>query len=97
MASSSYWYFLIALATASLIARLAVDALPLPAISYRPGRGEAIFAAGSVLALIVHCTAMFFPAMPEMGRAGGLIGPAVDVPADAPAQVAFLAALGRHA
>ncbi len=46
--------------------------------------------------LVAACTAMFFPTMPEMGRAGGLIGPAVEVPADAPAQVAFLAALGRH-
>lgn len=47
--------------------------------------------------LVAACTAMFFPAMPEMGRAGGLIGPAVEVPADAPAQVVFLAALGRRA
>lgn len=47
--------------------------------------------------LVAACTAMFFPTMPEMGRAGGLIGPAVDVPADAPAQVVFLAALGRRA
>jgi hypothetical protein len=51
--SSSYWYFLIALAAAALITRLAVDALPVRAISYRPGRGEAIWAAGSVLALAV--------------------------------------------
>lgn len=47
--------------------------------------------------LVAACTAMFFPTMPEMGRAGGLIGPAVEVPADAPAQVVFLAALGRRA
>jgi uncharacterized protein (TIGR03086 family) len=47
--------------------------------------------------LVAACTALFFPTMPEMGRAGGLIGPAVEVPADAPPQVAFLAALGRHA
>lgn len=46
--------------------------------------------------LVAACTAMFFPAMPEMGRAGGLIGPAVDVPTDSDPQAVFLAALGRH-
>jgi hypothetical protein len=78
--SSSYWYFLIALAAAALITRLAVDALPVRAISYRPGRGEAIWAAGSVLALAVHCTAMFFPSQTEaVPGLGGVVGPIGDL------------------
>jgi hypothetical protein len=72
----TYWYFLITLAAAALLARLTVDALPLRAISYRPGRGEAIFAAGSVLALVVHCTAMFFPSQTEaVPGLAGVVGP----------------------
>ena len=47
--------------------------------------------------LVAACTAMFLPVMPEMGRAGGLVGPAVDVPDDASAQEKLLAAMGRHA
>lgn len=78
--SSAYWYFLIALAAAALVARLAVEALPLPAISYRPERGEAIFAAGAVLALVVHCTAMFFPSQTEaVPGFGGVVGPIGDL------------------
>jgi uncharacterized protein (TIGR03086 family) len=41
------------------------------------------------------CVAMFLPMMPEAGRAAGIIGPAVEVPADAPAQDRLLASLGR--
>ena len=47
-------------------------------------------------ALVEACVAMFLPDMPERGRAGGLVGPAVPVPADAPAQDRLLAAMGRH-
>lgn len=39
--------------------------------------------------------AMFLPAMPDVGRAAGFVGPAVDVPADAPAQDRLLGAMGR--
>ena len=34
--------------------------------------------------LVDACVAMFLPDMPERGRAAGLIGPAVDVPAERP-------------
>lgn len=47
-------------------------------------------------ALVEACVAMFLPDMPERGRAAGLVGPAVPVPADAPAQDRLLAAMGRH-
>jgi len=46
--------------------------------------------------LVEACVAMFLPDMPERGRAAGLIGPAVPVPADASAQVRLLAAMGRQ-
>lgn len=46
--------------------------------------------------LVEACLAMFFPDMPEHGRAAGLIGPAVDIPPDAPAQDRLLAGMGRH-
>jgi uncharacterized protein (TIGR03086 family) len=46
--------------------------------------------------LVDSCIAMFLPHMPEMGRAGGLIGPAVVVPDDAPPQARLLGALGRE-
>lgn len=47
-------------------------------------------------ALVDACIAMFLPDMPERGRAAGLIGPAVDVAADASPQDTLLAAMGRH-
>lgn len=46
--------------------------------------------------LVDACTAMFLPDMPERGRASGLVGPAVDVPAGASAQDRLLAAMGRR-
>jgi uncharacterized protein (TIGR03086 family) len=46
--------------------------------------------------LVAACTTMFLPDMPEMGRSGGLVGPAVEVPPDASAQDALLAAMGRQ-
>jgi uncharacterized protein (TIGR03086 family) len=46
--------------------------------------------------LVQACSAMFLPEMPEMGRAAGLVGPAVDVPADASPQDRLLAAMGRQ-
>jgi uncharacterized protein (TIGR03086 family) len=46
--------------------------------------------------LVEACIAMFLPEMPERGRAGGLIGPAVEVPAGASAQDRLLAAMGRR-
>jgi uncharacterized protein (TIGR03086 family) len=46
--------------------------------------------------LVEACIAMFLPEMPEHGRASGLVGPAVDVPADASAQDRLLAAMGRR-
>lgn len=42
------------------------------------------------------CAAMFLPDMPEGGRAAGIVGPAVAVPADAPALDRLLGAMGRH-
>jgi len=46
--------------------------------------------------LVETCIAMFLPEMPERGRAGGLIGPAVSVPAGASAQARLLGAMGRR-
>lgn len=46
--------------------------------------------------LVEACLAMFFPDMPEHGRAAGLIGPAVVVPAGAAAQDRLLAGMGRQ-
>lgn len=40
--------------------------------------------------------AMFLPGMPELGRQTGLIGPAVQVPAEAAAQDRLLGAMGRN-
>jgi uncharacterized protein (TIGR03086 family) len=45
--------------------------------------------------LVDACVAMFLPDMPEHGRAAGLVGPAVPVAVDAPAQDRLLAAMGR--
>jgi uncharacterized protein (TIGR03086 family) len=42
------------------------------------------------------CVAMFLPAMPEIGRQAGLVGPEVAVPADASAQNQLLGAMGRQ-
>ena len=42
------------------------------------------------------CISMFLPAMPEGGRAAGIIGPAIDVADDASPQERLLAALGRR-
>ncbi len=46
--------------------------------------------------LVDACIAMFLPDMPERGRAGGVVGPAVDVPSGASAQDRLLAAMGRR-
>jgi uncharacterized protein (TIGR03086 family) len=46
--------------------------------------------------LVVACTAMFLPEMPERGRAAGIVRPAVEVGKDATAQDRLLAAMGRH-
>ena len=43
------------------------------------------------------CIAMFLPAMPEGGRAAGIIGPAIKVADDASPQARLLGALGRRA
>jgi hypothetical protein len=42
------------------------------------------------------CVDTFRPEMPERGRESGLVGAAVTVPADAPAEVRLLAAMGRR-
>jgi hypothetical protein len=42
------------------------------------------------------CVAMFLPAMPEIGRQAGLVGPEVAVPAAASAQDRLLGAMGRR-
>jgi uncharacterized protein (TIGR03086 family) len=47
-------------------------------------------------ALVEVCCQMFLPAMPEQGRAAGLVGPPVDVAADADAQDRLLGAMGRR-
>lgn len=46
--------------------------------------------------LVAICSMMFLPDMPELGRAGGLVGPAVAVPADASPQATLLGAMGRQ-
>jgi uncharacterized protein (TIGR03086 family) len=46
--------------------------------------------------LVVRCMEMFLPHMPEMGRSAGLIGPAVEIPADSSPQDRLLGALGRQ-
>jgi uncharacterized protein (TIGR03086 family) len=46
--------------------------------------------------LVDACVAMFIPEMPERGRAAGLVGPAVDVGADASPQDRLLGAMGRR-
>ena len=48
-------------------------------------------------ALVAMCIDTFLPEMPERGREGGIVGAAVAVPADAPAYVRLLAAMGRRA
>jgi uncharacterized protein (TIGR03086 family) len=45
--------------------------------------------------LVATCIAMFLPDMPEIGRAGGMVGPAVAVPDDATPQDKLLGAMGR--
>jgi len=45
--------------------------------------------------LVAACVAMFLPDMPEIGRAGRLVGPAVVVPDDATPQDTLLGAMGR--
>lgn len=47
-------------------------------------------------ALVEACIAIFLPDTPERGRAAGLVGPAIDVPADASPQDRLLAAMGRR-
>jgi uncharacterized protein (TIGR03086 family) len=47
-------------------------------------------------ALVDACIEMFLPDMPEQGRAGGLVGPAVEVPTDANPQARLLGAMGRR-
>lgn len=42
------------------------------------------------------CVEMFLPHMPEMGRAAGIVGPAVEVPADASPHQVLLGAMGRR-
>lgn len=46
--------------------------------------------------LVAACIEMFLPAMPDMGRAAGLVGPAVEVGPDASPQARLLAAMGRR-
>lgn len=46
--------------------------------------------------LVAACSAMFLPHMPEMGRQGGLVGPAFAVSPDASPQDQLLAAMGRQ-
>jgi uncharacterized protein (TIGR03086 family) len=46
--------------------------------------------------LVDACMAMFLPEMPERGRAAGLVGRAVAVPAAASAQDRLLGAMGRQ-
>lgn len=47
--------------------------------------------------VVEACVRMFLPHMPEMGRAAGIVGPAVEVPADASAEQVLLGAMGRSA
>ena len=46
--------------------------------------------------LVDACIGMFLPGMPERGRAAGIVGPAVAVPADASPQDRLLGAMGRR-
>jgi uncharacterized protein (TIGR03086 family) len=46
--------------------------------------------------LVDTCAALFLPEMPQRGREAGIVGPAVEVGEDAPAQDRLLAAMGRH-
>jgi uncharacterized protein (TIGR03086 family) len=46
--------------------------------------------------LVDACATMFLPDMPERGRAAGIVGPAVEVGADASPQDRLLAAMGRR-
>jgi uncharacterized protein (TIGR03086 family) len=46
--------------------------------------------------LVEACIDMFLPAMPELGRAAGLVGPAVDVGPGATPQARLLGAMGRR-
>jgi uncharacterized protein (TIGR03086 family) len=48
------------------------------------------------LELVDVIVAMFLPQMPEVGRAAGIVGPEVRVPADASAQDRLLGAMGRQ-
>jgi uncharacterized protein (TIGR03086 family) len=45
--------------------------------------------------LVEWCIAMFLPDMPERGRQAGIVGPAVQIGADAAPQDVLLAAMGR--
>jgi uncharacterized protein (TIGR03086 family) len=47
-------------------------------------------------ALVAMCVDVFLPEMPERGRESGLVGAAVTVPVDAPAEVRLLGAMGRR-
>ncbi|MEX2255271.1 MAG: TIGR03086 family metal-binding protein [Acidimicrobiia bacterium] len=46
--------------------------------------------------LVDACIVMFLPDMPERGRAGGIVGAEVRVPADASPQTRLLGAMGRR-
>jgi uncharacterized protein (TIGR03086 family) len=46
--------------------------------------------------LVEACIDMFLPAMPDLGRAAGLVGPAVDVGPGATSQARLLGAMGRQ-
>lgn len=46
--------------------------------------------------LVEACIAMFLPEMPERGRASGIIGAEVPVPADASPQTRLLGVMGRR-
>jgi uncharacterized protein (TIGR03086 family) len=46
--------------------------------------------------IVEAIVAMFVPQMPEIGRAAGIVGPEVPVPADASAQDRLLGAMGRR-
>jgi len=46
--------------------------------------------------IVASCLAMFVPQMPDVGRAAGFIGPAIDVGADASPQDRLLGAMGRQ-
>lgn len=46
--------------------------------------------------LVDACIARFLPQMPELGRAGGIVGPAIDVDDEAGPQAQLLGAMGRR-